>query len=70
MEGAPGLTKYLTQDMEETFGGKFAFERDPIKAAHLMIDHIDARRAALHLSGPMYDVPYAAQTAGELAPTG
>jgi carbon-monoxide dehydrogenase catalytic subunit len=68
VEGAPGLTQFLTQDMEQTFGGKFAFERDPIKAAHLMIDHIDTRRAALHLSGPMYDVPYAPKT--ELAPAG
>jgi carbon-monoxide dehydrogenase catalytic subunit len=58
VQGAPRLTKFLTEGMEATFGGKFAFENDPIKAAHLMIDHIDARRAALHLPGPMYDVPY------------
>ena len=59
VQGAPNLTKYLTQDIEATFGGKFAFESDPVKAARLMIDHIDAKRAALHLPGPMYDVPYA-----------
>jgi carbon-monoxide dehydrogenase catalytic subunit len=70
VEGAPNLTQYLTQDMEETFGGKFAFERDPVKAARLMIDHIDAKRAALHLPGPMYDVPYKSETADELAPAG
>jgi carbon-monoxide dehydrogenase catalytic subunit len=63
VEGAPGLTKFLTQDIEERFGGKFAFEDDPVKAAHLMIDHIDAKRAALHLPGPMYDAPYAPRTA-------
>jgi len=62
VQGAPGLTKFLTEDIEELFGGKFAFEGDPIKAARLMIDHIDAQRAALHLPGPMYDVPYAAAT--------
>jgi carbon-monoxide dehydrogenase catalytic subunit len=62
VQGAPGLTKFLTDDMEKTFGGKFAFEGDPIKAARLMIDHIDAKRAALHLPGPMYDVPYAPRT--------
>jgi len=60
VQGAPGLNKFLTEDIEELFGGKFAFERDPITAARLMIDHIDARRAALHLPGPMYAVPYAA----------
>jgi carbon-monoxide dehydrogenase catalytic subunit len=70
VEGAPGLTQFLTQEMEQTFGGKFAFEKDPVKAARLMIDHIDARRAALHLPGPMYPVPYASQTEGELAPAG
>jgi carbon-monoxide dehydrogenase catalytic subunit len=58
VEGAPELTKYLTGDIEKTFGGKFAFEGDPVKAARLMIDHIDAKRAALHLPGPMYEVPY------------
>ena len=67
VEGAPGLMQFLTRDMAETFGGKFAFERDPVKAARLMIDHIDARRAALHLPGPMYEVPYAPQTLRELA---
>jgi len=59
VEGAPELTKYLTGDIEKTFGGKFAFEGDPVKASRLMIDHIDAKRAALHLPGPMYEVPYA-----------
>lgn len=68
VEGAPGVVKYLTQDVENVFGGKFAFEGDPIKAAHLIIDHIDAKRAALHLPGPMYPVPYAPKTVQEAAP--
>ncbi len=63
VQGAPGLTKFLCGDIEEIFGGKFAFESDPVKAAHMMIDHIDAKRAALHLPGPMYEVPYAPKTA-------
>jgi carbon-monoxide dehydrogenase catalytic subunit len=67
VQGAPGLTRFLTQEIEELFGAKFAFERDPIKAAHLMIDHIDAKRAALHLPGPMYEVPYVGAKAAELA---
>jgi carbon-monoxide dehydrogenase catalytic subunit len=29
------------------YGGMWAFEPDPIKAAHLMIEHIDKKRKAL-----------------------
>ena len=65
--GAPELTKFLCGGIEEYFGGKFAFESDPIKAARLMIDHIDAKRAALHLPGPMYKVPYAPKQVEEVA---
>jgi len=65
VQGAPAVTEFVTEGIEELFGGKFAFEADPIKAARMMIDHIDARRAALHLDGPMYDVPYAPKTSAE-----
>jgi carbon-monoxide dehydrogenase catalytic subunit len=70
IQGAPGLTRYLTADIEERFGGKFAFEPDPIKAAHLMIDHIDRKRIALHLPGPMYEVPYAPRAVEEVRSVG
>jgi carbon-monoxide dehydrogenase catalytic subunit len=63
IQGAPGLMKFVCGDMEQIFGGKFAFEPDPIRAARLMIDHIDRKRAALKLPGPMYEVPYAPKTA-------
>jgi len=65
IQGAPELTDYLCNGIEDDFGGKFAFEGDPIKAARMMIDHIDAKRAALHLPGPMYEVPYAPRTVEE-----
>jgi len=45
--GAKSLTKYLFEEMEEAFGGKWAFELDPIKAAQMMIEHIDKKRKAL-----------------------
>ena len=67
VQGAPEVTKFVCEDMEELFGGKFAFEPDPIKAAHLMIDHIDVKREALKLPGPMYEVPYAPKTLTEAA---
>jgi len=65
VQGAPELTKFLTEGIAEHFGGRFAFESDPVAAARIMIDHIDEKRAALHLPGPMYDAPYAPKTEAE-----
>ena len=44
--GAKGTTEILFEKMEGIAGGKFAFEPDPVKAAKLMIEHIDAKRKA------------------------
>ena len=46
---------------EKNFGATWAFEPDPLKAAHLMIDHIDRKRADLGLPPPMYETPYPPQ---------
>ncbi len=45
--GNEGVTKQLFEDSEASYGGMWAFEPDPIKAAHLMIAHIDKKRQAL-----------------------
>jgi carbon-monoxide dehydrogenase catalytic subunit len=45
--GSEKVTKHLFEEHEEMYGGKWAFEADPIKAAHLMIEHIDKKRKAL-----------------------
>jgi carbon-monoxide dehydrogenase catalytic subunit len=45
--GSDEVTKFLFEDSEAMYGGKWAFESDPIKAAHLMIEHIDKKRKAL-----------------------
>ncbi len=45
--GSQEVTDFLFKDMEEMYGGKWAFEPDPIRAAHLMIAHIDKKRKAL-----------------------
>jgi carbon-monoxide dehydrogenase catalytic subunit len=45
--GSDGLTDYLFQGIEETYGGKWDFEVDPELAAKKMIAHIDKKRAAL-----------------------
>jgi len=45
--GSEELTKLLFEGYEETLGGMWAFEPDPIEAAKLMIAHIDKKRKAL-----------------------
>jgi carbon-monoxide dehydrogenase catalytic subunit len=48
--GSANLTRYLTKEMEKDIGGKWAFERDPIKAANMMIEHIESKRDALGIN--------------------
>jgi carbon-monoxide dehydrogenase catalytic subunit len=45
--GSKEVTDFLFKDMEDMYGGMWAFEPDPIKAAQLMIAHIDKKRKAL-----------------------
>ncbi|MBI2831747.1 MAG: anaerobic carbon-monoxide dehydrogenase catalytic subunit [Chloroflexi bacterium] len=45
--GSKELTDYLFSDLESVYGGKWAFEPDAVKAAQLMIAHIDKKRKAL-----------------------
>jgi carbon-monoxide dehydrogenase catalytic subunit len=52
--GAPALHKYLTEEIEKEVGGKWAFEIDPIEAAHKMLRHIDKKRKALKLKPMIY----------------
>jgi carbon-monoxide dehydrogenase catalytic subunit len=53
--GSKKLYEYLTKGIEEDVGGKWAFENDPIEAAHKMIRHIDKKRKALKLKPMMYE---------------
>jgi carbon-monoxide dehydrogenase catalytic subunit len=55
MMGSKNLHKYLTEEIEEEVGGKWAFELDPIEAAHKMLRHIDKKRKALKLKPLMYE---------------
>ncbi len=55
MMGSKNLHKYLTEEIEAEVGGKWAFELDPIEAAHKMIRHIDKKRKALKLKPMMYE---------------
>jgi carbon-monoxide dehydrogenase catalytic subunit len=53
--GSEKLAQYITSGMEADYGAAFAFEPDPIKGAHLMIDHINKKRAALKLRPMLYE---------------
>jgi len=68
VEGSRLVTELLTKTFEKHFGATWAFEPDPIKAAHLMIDHIDRKRRELGLPPPMYEVPYAPKSVEAAAP--
>ena len=67
VEGSDLVVELLTKTLEKHFGATWTFEPDPVKAAHLMIDHIDRKRAALGLPPPMYEVPYAPKTVEAVA---
>jgi len=58
MMGSANVHKYLTEEIEEEVGGKWAFELDPVEAAHKMLQHIDGKRAALKLKPMMYKQAY------------
>jgi carbon-monoxide dehydrogenase catalytic subunit len=58
MMGSKNMHKYLTEEIEQEIGGKWAFELDPIEAAHKMLRHIDKKRKALKLKPPMYKQPF------------
>jgi carbon-monoxide dehydrogenase catalytic subunit len=45
--GSKEVTDFLFKDMEKMYGGMWAFEPDPVKAAYIMIEHIDRKRKAL-----------------------
>jgi anaerobic carbon-monoxide dehydrogenase catalytic subunit len=53
--GSKNLYEYLTDEIEEEVGGKWAFELDPVEAAHKMLRHIDKKRKALKLKPLMYE---------------
>ncbi len=60
--GSENVTKYITNELEDIVGGKFAFEVDPIKAAHMMIRHIDLKRKALKLGPAIHQQKVALKT--------
>jgi carbon-monoxide dehydrogenase catalytic subunit len=64
--GSEEVTKWLFEGMGEIYGGRWAFEPDPLKMAKLMIDHIDAKRQALGLDKARERVLYDMEMRREL----
>jgi carbon-monoxide dehydrogenase catalytic subunit len=62
VEGSEYVVDFLTHTLKKHFGATWTFEADPVQAAHLMIDHIDRKRAEIGLPPPMYEAPYAPRT--------
>jgi len=58
MMGSETVHRYLTDEIEQDVGGKWAFEEDPVEAAHKMLRHIDSKRKALKLRPMMYEQPF------------
>jgi carbon-monoxide dehydrogenase catalytic subunit len=53
--GSENLTRFVTEELEELTGGRFAFEPDTMAAADLMTAHIDRKREALKLRPMLYE---------------
>ncbi len=54
VSGSEKVMEYLTSGIEKEVGGKWAFEPDPLKAAAIIIDHLNRKREALKLKPMMY----------------
>ncbi len=64
--GSKAVTEHLFKDMEDMYGGMWAFEPDPLKIAKLMIDHIDKKRKALGIDKTRERVLYDMEKRREL----
>jgi len=53
--GSEAVTKYVTEDLEGLVGGRFAFEPDPVRAADLIVAHLDRKRDALKLRPMLHE---------------
>ncbi len=50
VSGSKNVSDYLFRDIEKDLGGKWAVESDPVKAARMMLEHIEAKRDALGIN--------------------
>ena len=64
--GSKKVTELLFEEFEEKYGGMWAFEPDPLKAAHMMIEQIDKKRKALGIDKARERVLYDMEMRREL----
>jgi len=64
--GSQEVTDFLFHDFEDMYGGMWAFEPDPVRAAQLMIEHIDKKRKALGIDKARERVLYDMEMRREL----
>ncbi len=50
IQGSENVKTYMLEEVEGQFGGRWALENDPIKAAHIMLTGIEANRDALGIN--------------------
>ena len=43
IQGSENVRKYMLEDVKEQFGGHWALENDPVKAAQIMLAGIEAK---------------------------
>jgi carbon-monoxide dehydrogenase catalytic subunit len=50
ISGSQNVSDYLFEEIEKDLGGRWAVESDPIKAAEMILEHIEAKRDALGIN--------------------
>ncbi|HUT24647.1 MAG TPA: anaerobic carbon-monoxide dehydrogenase catalytic subunit [Sumerlaeia bacterium] len=65
VEGSRLVHDYLTDGMEKDVGGKFVFEPDPLKGAHIIVEHLNRKREGLKIAPMMYE-PRPVETQGRV----
>ena len=48
--GSENVKNYLLDEIEKDFGGRWALESDPVKAAKMMLEHIESKRDSLGIN--------------------
>ncbi len=50
VSGSKNVSDYLFSGIEKDLGGRWAVESDPVKAAELILEHIEKKRDALGIN--------------------
>lgn len=64
--GSKELISQLFRDLQDIYGAEWTFEADPVKAAQLMIEHIDKKREALGINRARERILYDMQMRREM----